>query len=168
MIHGLFFSFRLYFAGDWIRTADLWYRKRPLCQLSHNNCPCHYYIYVGIKLGVTKPLYYLTTKGWDIESFNCVNSARLCISEWIWKRPNVIENHWLRLLLLLPSPFKVAPWLLIHRQSLKHTTYNNKNSVQIVVKLWLVFNVIKSRKSNFSIMVGGYWKTTKIRRNPEF
>ena len=26
-------------ANDWIRTADLWYRKRPLCQLSHNHCP---------------------------------------------------------------------------------------------------------------------------------
>ena len=25
-------------ADDWIRTADLWYQKRPLCQLSHNHC----------------------------------------------------------------------------------------------------------------------------------
>ena len=25
----------IYFANDWIRTADLWYRKRPLYQLSH-------------------------------------------------------------------------------------------------------------------------------------
>ena len=24
------------FADDWIRTADLWYRKHPLGQLSHN------------------------------------------------------------------------------------------------------------------------------------
>ena len=27
------------FVNDWIRTADLWYQKRPLCQLSHNHCP---------------------------------------------------------------------------------------------------------------------------------
>ena len=25
------------FAGDWSRTADLWYRKRLLYQLSHNH-----------------------------------------------------------------------------------------------------------------------------------
>ena len=27
------------FADDWIRTADLWHRKRPLYQLSHNHFP---------------------------------------------------------------------------------------------------------------------------------
>ena len=27
------------FADDWIRTADLWYQKQPLYQLSHNHCP---------------------------------------------------------------------------------------------------------------------------------
>ena len=27
------------FAGVWIWTADLWYRKRPLCQLWHNHSP---------------------------------------------------------------------------------------------------------------------------------
>ena len=27
------------FADDWIRTADLWNRKRSLYQLSHNHCP---------------------------------------------------------------------------------------------------------------------------------
>ena len=26
-------------ADDWIQTADLWYWKQPLCQLSHNHCP---------------------------------------------------------------------------------------------------------------------------------
>ena len=31
--------FNINFADDWIRTLDLWYRKRPLCQLSHNHCP---------------------------------------------------------------------------------------------------------------------------------
>ena len=29
-------------ADDWIRTVDLWCRKRLLCQLNHNHCPiCH-------------------------------------------------------------------------------------------------------------------------------
>ena len=27
------------FTYDWIRTADLWSRKRPLYQLNHNHCP---------------------------------------------------------------------------------------------------------------------------------
>ena len=27
------------FADHWIRTADLWYWKQPLYQLSHNHCP---------------------------------------------------------------------------------------------------------------------------------
>ena len=27
--------FNINFADDWIRTADLWYRKQPLYQLSH-------------------------------------------------------------------------------------------------------------------------------------
>ena len=27
------------FADDWIRTVDLWCRKRPLYQLRHNHCP---------------------------------------------------------------------------------------------------------------------------------
>ena len=30
------------FADDWIQTADLWYWKRPLYQLSHNHCPKQY------------------------------------------------------------------------------------------------------------------------------
>ena len=28
-----------FFANDWIRTADLWNRKQPLYQMSHNHCP---------------------------------------------------------------------------------------------------------------------------------
>ena len=28
------------FANDWIRTADLWFWKQPLCQLNHNHCSC--------------------------------------------------------------------------------------------------------------------------------
>ena len=28
-----------FFADDWIQTADLWYRKQPLDQMSHNHCP---------------------------------------------------------------------------------------------------------------------------------
>ena len=31
--------FNIFFADDWILTADLWIRKRPLYQLSHNHCP---------------------------------------------------------------------------------------------------------------------------------
>ena len=27
------------FANDWIQSADLWCRKQPLYQLSHNYCP---------------------------------------------------------------------------------------------------------------------------------
>ena len=27
-------------ADEWIRTADIWCRKWPLYQLSHNHCPC--------------------------------------------------------------------------------------------------------------------------------
>ena len=30
--------FNINFAGDWIQTTDLWYRKRPLYQQSHNHC----------------------------------------------------------------------------------------------------------------------------------
>ena len=30
--------FNINFADDWIRTADLWYLKRPLYQLSLNHC----------------------------------------------------------------------------------------------------------------------------------
>ena len=29
--------FNINFADDWIRTTDLWNRKRPLYQLSHNH-----------------------------------------------------------------------------------------------------------------------------------
>ena len=44
----LFLYFRLFnivgstyqFFQDWIRTANHWFRKRPLYQLRHNNCPC--------------------------------------------------------------------------------------------------------------------------------
>ena len=32
-------SILINFADDWIRTADLWYWKRPLYQLSHNHFP---------------------------------------------------------------------------------------------------------------------------------
>ena len=32
-----FINFIKNFADDWIRTWDLWYLKRPLCQLSHNH-----------------------------------------------------------------------------------------------------------------------------------
>ena len=31
--------FNINFADDWSRTADLWYQKQPLYQLSHNHFP---------------------------------------------------------------------------------------------------------------------------------
>ena len=31
--------FNINITDDWIRTADLWYRKQPLNQLYHNHCP---------------------------------------------------------------------------------------------------------------------------------
>ena len=34
--------FNIFFADDWIRTADLWHWKRLLYQLSHNHCPKNY------------------------------------------------------------------------------------------------------------------------------
>ena len=33
------------FADDWIRTVDLWNRKRPVYQLSHNHCP-HLFVWL--------------------------------------------------------------------------------------------------------------------------
>ena len=36
------------FADDWIRTADLWCRKRPLYQLSHNHCPTFLHLHLLI------------------------------------------------------------------------------------------------------------------------
>ena len=45
---GLFFLlFSSFQHDDWIRTADLWYRKRPLCQLSHNHCPVSFITFLG-------------------------------------------------------------------------------------------------------------------------
>ena len=32
------YMFNVNFAGGWIRTADRWFRKQPLYQLSHNHC----------------------------------------------------------------------------------------------------------------------------------
>ena len=51
---GLIFYFRLFntvdskqmfknFADDSIRTADIWYWKQPIYQLSHNHCPTYSY-----------------------------------------------------------------------------------------------------------------------------
>ena len=38
-------------ADDWIRTADLWYRKWPLYQLSHNYFPQLFVPNILIDLG---------------------------------------------------------------------------------------------------------------------
>ena len=32
-------QYKYFFANDWIRTADLWYREQLLYQLNHNLCP---------------------------------------------------------------------------------------------------------------------------------
>ena len=32
------------FGDDWIRTANFWYWKRPLYQLSHNHCPIYVWL----------------------------------------------------------------------------------------------------------------------------
>ena len=42
------FNMYLIFAYDWIRTADLWYQKRPLSQLSHNHCPTSFSLFVCV------------------------------------------------------------------------------------------------------------------------
>ena len=52
------------FADDWIRTADLWYRKRPLYQLSHHHCPL---LVISCSLHVTK----LVIGCVKIKTFNC-------------------------------------------------------------------------------------------------
>ena len=36
-----------FFADDWIRTADLWHRKLPTYQLSHNHCPSYCFISIS-------------------------------------------------------------------------------------------------------------------------
>ena len=36
--------FKYKFANDWSQTADLWYQKRPLYQLSHNHFPTANYL----------------------------------------------------------------------------------------------------------------------------
>ena len=38
--------FNINFANDWIQTADLWYQKQLLYQLSHNHWP--WYVTVGV------------------------------------------------------------------------------------------------------------------------
>ena len=40
--------FNINFDNDWIRTTDLWHRKRQLYQLSHNHCPRWiYHLFIG-------------------------------------------------------------------------------------------------------------------------
>ena len=42
--------FNINFANDWSWTADLWYRKQPLYQLSHNHFPIVFYLVDGVGL----------------------------------------------------------------------------------------------------------------------
>ena len=48
--------FNINFAKDWIRTVDIWYRKRPLNQLSHNHFPNSILYFVKL----------LKSRHWDI------------------------------------------------------------------------------------------------------
>ena len=48
-----------YIDNDWIWTADLWYWKQPLCQLSHDYCPNFYLItYLYYFQFITVPTYW--------------------------------------------------------------------------------------------------------------
>ena len=42
---------------DWIRTADLWYRKRPLYQLRHDHCPTIFYSSIQFFLHLLLPFF---------------------------------------------------------------------------------------------------------------
>ena len=48
-------KYSINFANGWIRTADLWYRKQLLYQLSHNHCPTILYLlHISIKCVLPK------------------------------------------------------------------------------------------------------------------
>ena len=53
------FNINIIFADDWIRTADLWYRKRPLYQLSHNHCP---QFYLNFQVDLTREMTFCHSK----------------------------------------------------------------------------------------------------------
>ena len=42
------------FADDWIQTADLWYQKQQIYQLSHNHCPTCFTVLIGFLLAFFK------------------------------------------------------------------------------------------------------------------
>ena len=41
------------FANDWIRIAELWYRKQLLCQLRHNHCPRNFPLLLFFRSSLT-------------------------------------------------------------------------------------------------------------------
>ena len=43
------------FADDWIRTAELWSRKRQLYQLRHNHCPTYLHCFIVKKSLSVRP-----------------------------------------------------------------------------------------------------------------
>ena len=66
-------------ADDWIRTADLWCRKRPLYQLSHNYCPIPPNV-VAVRPSVRVLLL-------------LVNSKSVILSQLLQKEQNLLVEH---------------------------------------------------------------------------
>ena len=58
--------FHMNFAGDWIRTADLWNQKSPLYQLSHNHYPIIWSIVIGSLL-----TFLFLSKNWFNQTSHC-------------------------------------------------------------------------------------------------
>ena len=65
------------FADDWIRTADLWRRKRPLYQLRHTT---------ALKIfSVNYTLHYFLAIWLDAQSFQPIKTLKINIAQ-IWLR----------------------------------------------------------------------------------
>ena len=68
---------KYFFADDWIRTADLWHRKRPLNQLSHIHCS-QYFLSLSLYLCTCGTVYNCFKINWPSPasfSFNFVFSS---------------------------------------------------------------------------------------------
>ena len=59
--------YNLNFSNDWIRMGDIWYKRWPLCQLRHNQCP---------KLLLVLLIRILVTKGFARWSFIAMFRSR--------------------------------------------------------------------------------------------
>ena len=74
------------FANDWSRTADLWYWKRPLNQLSHNHFPMFSFLFK-----VSRALWWCSVLhlSWLPERRTqrlCNHDRRMPISEQLWSK----------------------------------------------------------------------------------